>query len=92
VPGSRRGAHVGVPEVRLNPVTAFWAPYVLTRPLSASFADWLGSPTLRYGEVALVGAAPIVAAAVKVRRRQPADPAPGDPVAGHHLVLGGQAE
>jgi uncharacterized membrane-anchored protein len=26
----------------LNPVVAFWAAYVLTRPLGASFADWLG--------------------------------------------------
>jgi uncharacterized membrane-anchored protein len=31
----------------LNPVVAFWAAYVLTRPLGASFADWLGkSPAL----------------------------------------------
>jgi uncharacterized membrane-anchored protein len=29
----------------LNPVAAFWASYVLTRPLGASFADWLGKPT-----------------------------------------------
>jgi uncharacterized membrane-anchored protein len=27
----------------LNAVTAFWAAYVLTRPLGASFADWMGS-------------------------------------------------
>ncbi len=27
-----------------NPVIAFWAAYVLTRPLGASFADWLGKP------------------------------------------------
>ncbi|CAN5627106.1 membrane protein [soil metagenome] len=26
----------------LNPVLAFWASYVLTRPLGASVADWLG--------------------------------------------------
>jgi uncharacterized membrane-anchored protein len=26
----------------LNPVVAFWSAYVLTRPLGASFADWLG--------------------------------------------------
>lgn len=26
----------------LNPVVAFWTAYVLTRPLGASFADWLG--------------------------------------------------
>jgi uncharacterized membrane-anchored protein len=26
----------------LNPILAFWFAYVLTRPLGASFADWLG--------------------------------------------------
>lgn len=29
----------------LNPVLAFWWAYVLTRPLGASVADWLGKPT-----------------------------------------------
>ena len=28
----------------LNSVAAFWIAYVLTRPLGASFADWLGKP------------------------------------------------
>lgn len=28
----------------LNAVTAFWTAYVLTRPLGASVADWLGKP------------------------------------------------
>jgi uncharacterized membrane-anchored protein len=28
----------------LNPVIAFWIAYVLTRPLGASLADWLGKP------------------------------------------------
>jgi uncharacterized membrane-anchored protein len=28
----------------LNPVAAFWAAYVVTRPLGASFADWFGKP------------------------------------------------
>lgn len=28
----------------LNPIVAFWSAYVLTRPLGASFADWLGKP------------------------------------------------
>lgn len=27
---------------RINPVLAFWAAYVMTRPLGASFADWTG--------------------------------------------------
>lgn len=29
---------------RLNPIFAFWFAYVITRPLGASFADWLGVP------------------------------------------------
>lgn len=28
----------------LNSVVAFWSAYVVTRPLGASFADWLGKP------------------------------------------------
>jgi uncharacterized membrane-anchored protein len=28
-----------------NPVLSFWAAYVLTRPVGASVADWLGKPT-----------------------------------------------
>lgn len=30
----------------LNPVFAFWFAYVVTRPLGASFADWVGKPYL----------------------------------------------
>jgi uncharacterized membrane-anchored protein len=26
----------------LNPIATFWAAYIVTRPLGASFADWLG--------------------------------------------------
>lgn len=38
---------IAVPAVayqwlRLNAVLAFWSAYVLTRPLGASFADWMG--------------------------------------------------
>ncbi|HEV7216422.1 MAG TPA: hypothetical protein VGP33_15000 [Chloroflexota bacterium] len=29
-----------------NPIAAFWSSYVVTRPLGASFADWLGKPYL----------------------------------------------
>ena len=28
----------------LNPIAAFWIAYILTRPLGASFADWVGRP------------------------------------------------
>ncbi|WP_411123584.1 hypothetical protein [Streptomyces sp. x-19] len=33
----------------LNAVAAFWGAYVLTRPLGASFADWMGVSTARGG-------------------------------------------
>ena len=29
---------------RWNPVLTFWSAYVITRPIGASFADWLGKP------------------------------------------------
>ncbi len=35
---------VGWWKFGLNPVVAFWFAYVLTRPLGASIADWLGKP------------------------------------------------
>ena len=43
----------------LNEIVAFWFAYVVTRPLGASFADWLGKPYLGGlglgdGKVALV--------------------------------------
>jgi uncharacterized membrane-anchored protein len=31
--------------LRMNPILAFWAAYVMTRPLGASFADWTGKST-----------------------------------------------
>lgn len=34
---------------RLNPVVAFWIAYLLTRPLGASVADWLGRPASHGG-------------------------------------------
>ena len=34
---------------RLNPILAFWVSYVLTRPLGASYADWLGVSRARGG-------------------------------------------
>ena len=51
----------------LNEVVAFWFAYILTRPLGASFADWLAVPSSRggvglgYGAVALGLAIVIVA-------------------------------
>jgi uncharacterized membrane-anchored protein len=33
----------------LNPIVAFWSAYVVTRPLGASIADWLGKPHTNTG-------------------------------------------
>jgi uncharacterized membrane-anchored protein len=33
----------------LNPIVAFWAAYVVTRPLGASVVDWLGKPSDQTG-------------------------------------------
>ena len=63
---------------RLNPVVAFWIAYVLTRPLGASIADWLGKPAshgggLGFGDgtVAAVAVALIAALVVYLTVRRP---------------------
>ncbi len=37
---------IGYWRLHWNPIFAFWFAYVLTRPLGASIADWLGKPIL----------------------------------------------
>jgi uncharacterized membrane-anchored protein len=51
----------------LNAIAAFWVAYVLTRPLGASFADWLGKPHnvgggVGFGDGTVAGVALIVIA------------------------------
>jgi uncharacterized membrane-anchored protein len=59
---------------RLDPILAFWWAYVLTRPLGASVADWLGKPSadggvgIGAGVVSLVLAAGLVAIVVRLVR------------------------
>jgi uncharacterized membrane-anchored protein len=36
---------VGFRWFHWNPILSFWFAYVVTRPLGASFADWVGKPT-----------------------------------------------
>jgi uncharacterized membrane-anchored protein len=73
---------IAVPAVgwrffRLNPVVAFWIAYVLTRPLGASIADWLGKPSshgggLGFGDgtvAAVAGAVIVVLVAYLAVRR-----------------------
>ena len=51
---------IGYWRFRWNPILSFWFAYVVTRPLGASFADWMGKPRtvsglgLGNGNVALV--------------------------------------
>ena len=87
VSGLLFGAAILVPLVAwrlgLDPVLAFWTAYVLTRPLGASFADWIGKPAamtgLGYGDgtvtavaltafVVLVGWVAVSGHGVQVRR------------------------
>ncbi len=60
-----------------NPVITFWAAYVLTRPLGASFADWLGKPNnlgggMGYGDgpITLIALAVIAALVTYVAVRR----------------------
>jgi len=53
---------IGYTMFNLNPVVAFWTAYVLTRPLGASFADWLGKPRSLHGGLGL-GDGPVTLAA-----------------------------
>lgn len=51
---------VGYARFGMNPIFAFWFAYIVTRPLGASFADWMsvsparGGLGLGYGTVSLV--------------------------------------
>lgn len=40
---------VGFHRFRLNATFAFWSAYILTRPVGACFADWMGVPAARGG-------------------------------------------
>ncbi|WP_327294363.1 MULTISPECIES: hypothetical protein [unclassified Streptomyces] len=70
----------------LNAVAAFWWAYVLTRPLGASFADWMGVSSHRgglgwgTGPVSLALLVPIIILvnhlAVSDRRQTPKTPVP----------------
>jgi uncharacterized membrane-anchored protein len=82
-------AVIAVPAIawwrfNLNPIVAFWAAYILTRPLGASIADWLAKSPSRSGlglgdglvsAIALVVFIALVAyvAATKRDLQQPAD-------------------
>ena len=66
----------------MNAILAFWFAYVMTRPVGASFADWLGQPEERgglglgSGRVALVLSLAIVALVVRMTSTQGAERRP----------------
>lgn len=70
-------AHYGF---KLGAVAAFWIAYVLTRPLGASFGDWLSQPVANGGlgwgttntSLAFLGAILLLVAAMALRGRAPA--------------------
>jgi uncharacterized membrane-anchored protein len=83
--------------VGLNPIVAFWLAYIMTRPLGASFADWMGKSKhargLGWGDgpVAFVLAVLIAIAVAFVAttgRDQPAAVAPPRPEGHEHLAAG----
>lgn len=46
--------------LRISPILAFWAAYVMTRPLGASFADWAGKSSPSAGGLG-IGDGPVAA-------------------------------
>jgi uncharacterized membrane-anchored protein len=82
---------VGWLRFELNPIVAFWAAYVVTRPLGASFADGFSKPTnggLNWGDGTVSGLALIVfialVAYMAITKRDVQQPVPA---AGHHPHL-----
>jgi uncharacterized membrane-anchored protein len=51
---------------RLNAILAFWLAYIVTRPLGASFADWIAAPPKRGGLDVGFGLVSVVLAVVIV--------------------------
>jgi uncharacterized membrane-anchored protein len=68
-----------------NPVLTFWAAYILTRPIGASFADFFGMPRdvsgmgFGHGPVTLVTLVLVLASVVYVARTGIDQPEPGTP-------------
>ncbi|MDM7885617.1 hypothetical protein QUG92_10935 [Curtobacterium sp. RHCKG23] len=63
----------------LGPVTAFWTAYVLTRPIGASFADYVAVPRTRGGldvGTGLVSALLLITIALAVAWKNTTQPAP----------------
>jgi uncharacterized membrane-anchored protein len=87
-------------KFRLNPILAFWIAYVLTRPVGASFADYVAFPHsvgglgVGHGQVALVLTVviAILVGYLAVTRKDVEDPrqAVGPPAPAGHRRAGGR--
>jgi len=84
-------ALIAVPAVlhwgfRLNAIAAFWFAYIVTRPLGASFADWMGLPHslggLAFGRgVVSLGLTALIVAFVAYVAVTEREPSPAEDVA-----------
>ncbi|MGH9105853.1 MAG: COG4705 family protein [Acidimicrobiales bacterium] len=89
---------LGYGFTRLNGILAFWAAYVITRPLGASFADWLGVPrswgglAWGRGNVGIIFAIPIVALVAYLTVSRVDIPADQRPAAATGAHFAGQDE
>jgi uncharacterized membrane-anchored protein len=82
----------------LNPILAFWMAYVVTRPLGASFADWISKPSnitgIGFGDgpTALVFALAVLAVVVYLAVAQPDIQRPVGPAAADSHSVSGSPE
>jgi uncharacterized membrane-anchored protein len=75
---------LGYRRLKWNPVFAFWFAYIVTRPVGASFADWVGKPTSANGlgwgsgrvSLVLLGIIVVVVAYLATTRKDVQHPSP----------------
>jgi len=75
---SDRTSSARLPVPRMNPIFTFWFAYVLTRPLGASFADWLDKARYLRGLALGDGVVAVARAGDRGFRRVPRDHAQPD--------------
>ena len=82
----------------VNPVLTFWAAYILTRPIGASFADYLGMPKaisgmgLGHGTTSIVTLILVVASFIYMSRSGIDQPETGSPAGPHAQPQYGQPQ
>jgi uncharacterized membrane-anchored protein len=82
----------------VNPVLTFWAAYILTRPIGASFADYVGMPKaisgmgLGHGTTSIVTLILVVASFIYMSRSGIDQPETGSPAGPHAQPQYGQPQ